>query len=224
MTKTILEEYRKCHDRLHLSSGRTEEYIKTQSDFNKETDQINMFLEVLSELDVLNVDKPIMIELGAGRFPTYSKCFTDVFPGGRSICTEVRTDYIKSGKKTLPGSSWYHCYSGKPRHAQEKKPDEDQLGNASMMSMAKLFEKENLSNEAVHILHMDIQGSETDVLYELNETGLYKNIKCLFVAIHDHSFGKCEDILDSWNVKYRFKHPTVGGYGDGLIVATHNFG
>lgn len=217
VNKEKLQQYKENHDKLHLASGRSEQFIKEKPDFNKETFQLNLFLGILDKLVDSDVTKPNMIELGTSSFPTYSKAFTDIFPEGKSICTEILIDSFISAKKILPNSSWYHCYNGKQKHLQENVPTKEQIGDAKLMSMNELFTKEKIS--FLDILHIDIQGAENEVLKELDDDKLYLKIKYMFISIHGiECFNYCLSILNKWNIKTIFQHPTQGGYGDGLIV------
>jgi len=100
MNKEILAEYKKSHDNIHRSVGRTEEYIQNAADWNKETFQISEFLKVLETLPA----KPSMIELGTSMFPTYSKIFT-----------EVRTDSLETANAILPDSKYNVLIQGSMR-------------------------------------------------------------------------------------------------------------
>lgn len=96
------------------------------------------------------------------------------------------------------------------------------------ISLENLFLKYNI--EKLDILHTDIQGSEIFVLDEIVLKKL--PIKWFFINIHDDPgtkdyFGRgiyesCKNALDSIGVTYLFDNRTLGGYGDGLIIACTN--
>jgi len=216
MNLDILNQYKKSHDDIHLSVGRTKHFVDTESDWKKETDQINLFLDTLNNL---NTNEPVMIELGTSDIPIYTKIFSDIFPNGKNVCTEILLENYAKAKSIVPEAKWYHCYNGAQRHLQEKFPTAQQTGNAKLLTLESLFKIEVLNT--IDILHMDIQGAECDVLDELNNTGLHLKIKNIFVSIHGaQAYNHCKSILDSWNANYKFSHPTQGAFGDGLIVAT----
>lgn len=170
--------------------------------------QFSLFQRVLSEIKSSN---PSMIELGCAE-AFYSQMFNDYFEGNcKNICMDILPRQIESARNNCPNAEFIHGYVGEPVHKQELK--ENNFG-ASRIYLKDLIGKVN--NEKIDILHMDIQGSETYVMKEMQGSEYLNNIEYMFISLHDTHEEVKSCIPEQF--EYLYDHPTQGGEGDGLIV------
>jgi FkbM family methyltransferase len=200
-----------------------------------ETEQITLFYNVLNEI---KSQSPSMIELGS--FECYysivfNKFFSTNGIKAKNICVEIDTENYHTGCKNISNNSCenfftenaalgvinHGIYNGKPQF-------DGKTINTETRTVKELFTKYNI--EKLDILHVDVQGSEADIVAEIEREKL--QIDYCFVNIHDDIatrnfygysiYDKCKSLFNSMNVQYLYDHRTCGGYGDGLIVAKLN--
>ena len=161
-----------------------------------------------------------MLELGVSHIPVYSKLFNDMFDNNCvNICTEVLESRLNIAKQKFPNGIFYQTYSGLPMHLREATPSGVEIESLCTIPFKTLLTQNNI--EYVDILHVDIQGSEVSLLQELNQEKLYEKIEWFFISIHD-CYEECLDQIKDWDAKLIFAHPTLGGWGDGLIIIKNN--
>lgn len=173
--------------------------------FRFEPFQVQLFQDVLKNI---KTDNPIMIELGCGE-AEYSKIFNDYFlENCKNICIDILPRQLVEAKKNCPSAIIIHGYVGEPLHWGEIK--EDNYG-AKRIQLDELVD-----NEKINILHMDIQGSETYVMQELQNSKYISNIEYIFISLHG-TYDEVKKCIPEY-FEYLYEHPTEGGLGDGLIV------
>lgn len=175
---------------------------------NAEPIQFALFQKVLGQIKSLN---PSMIELGCAE-AFYSQMFNEYFGGNcKNICMDILPRQIESAKNNCPNAEFIHGYVGEPVHRQEVK--ENNYG-APRIYLKDLIDK--IDSGKINLLHMDIQGSETYVMQEIEDSEYLSDIEYMFISLH----GTQEDVkmcIPKY-FEYLYDHPTQGGEGDGLIV------
>jgi|LauGreDrversion4_2_1035121.scaffolds.fasta_scaffold28271_5 hypothetical protein len=216
-----------------------ENYFDTMKILSKETydTQFNFFYEgwdwedesiqrdiFVSVLDKIKTENPIMFELGCSGIDSsvYSLLFEKKLKSkGKIILTEPRKTlidkaidvYVKNGH--LLNGIFYHGHNGHIKH---------DFGDLSLevLNSPKLYIKDIILNNNItniDVFHMDIQGSEVEVLTEIVNSGIKDEIKFFFISLHDTHQEIINIINKNFdNVKFYFNHPFKGGCGDGLIV------
>jgi FkbM family methyltransferase len=179
-----------------------------QIQFEKE--QEDLFKQCLQKI---THKKPVMIELGCGPCE-YSKLFYNFFKGNCiNIGVDVSEERLNLGKKNLPNCIFYYGFLGEPREEKFKNFSK----KCNQIKLKDILNENTIKN--ISILHMDIQGSEVEVLENILRTKIFNKIQFLFVSLHNN-YQKCKKLIEDFNIntKYIFEHPTKGGWGDGLIV------
>lgn len=221
MNTELHSKYVKDHSLFHKKIGRDDNFIFSDS-HQREDFQLNLFLNLLAKI---KCEKPVMMELGVSDWPTYSVVFNDVFNNNCvNICTEVRKPLLLKAKERFSNGIFLHTYSGKPRHAQESTPPDNDLHGVGERSIHSIMNEYGI--DFIDLMHVDIQGSEVSLLQELETDNLLTKIGILFLSLHPEAgdmHGECLNILNKiTGVEYIYSHPSQGGYGDGLIVAILN--
>lgn len=221
MNTKLHSEYMNNHMLFHSKVGRGEEF-KFANPYLREDFQLNLFLQLLP---TIKSDKPVMMELGVSDWPTYSMIFNDIFDSDcLNICTEVRMPLLLKSKERFPNGNFIHTYSGKPMHSQESHPPQDELIGVQQKSILSIMNEYNI--KFIDMMHIDIQGSEVSLLEELKSDNLLSKIGIMFLSLHPEAgdmHGECLKILNTIpTIKYKYSHPSQGGYGDGLIVSILN--
>lgn len=173
--------------------------------FRFEPFQVQLFQDVLKNI---KTDNPIMIELGCGE-AEYSKIFNDYFLGNcKNICIDNCPNQLSEALKNCPDATIIHGYVGELVYSQAVH-QVDNIGE-------KYFVKDLIKDDKINILHMDIQGAETYVMQELQNSKYMCNIEYLFISLHD-TYDEVKKCIPEY-FEYLYEHPTEGGLGDGLIV------
>lgn len=183
--------------------------------------QIQIFNQAMNSI---HSKIPCLIELGSGGTDAsyYSIIFEQHFPNGLIINTEPRLNLLENinvlwKDKFLQKAIFYHCYHGKILCPEYNIPN-----TTPKKELSEIIKENNLNN--IDILHIDIQGSETFVLSDLEKHNLLKSIRYYFVNIHTingiNTLDECKSILQKElkNHKILFESYNKGGHGDGLLV------
>jgi hypothetical protein len=187
-------------------------FLDTNFYYHVEKAQIDLFIDVVQRIKNIT---PVMIELGVGDKPTYSQAFNAYFEGKCvNICTDIIEQKVINCRNIFPESICYHGYSGVPVHNCENKPDSSE--KLVPLKLIDIVKENNI--QYIDMLHFDVQGSEIYVLEEIEKENLQSKIGSMFISVHD-TYDKCIEYIDKFGgFNYLFKHPTAGGYGDGLIA------
>lgn len=168
--------------------------------------QAEYFIEALENI---KSTAPFMIELGCAE-AYYSKVFNDYFKGKcKNICLDILPRQIEVAKKYCPNAEFIHGYVGEPVHRGEVKEDN--------FRAKRIYLDDLINDKKLNILHMDIQGSETYVMQELQNSKCANNIEYIFVSLHE-TYDEVKKYMPEY-FEYFYENPLEGGYGDGLIVA-----
>jgi len=208
------------------SSKEQFDYLLHGIPWNEEQIQIDLFVKVLKDLKDLKEIKPCLIELGSSGTDCsyYSLLFEKFFNYDCEIInTEPRKyllDWVKIAwkNKHLINAKLVHGYSGiiKDICGIHEKQNID-FTQIPKYSVNDLIKKYNI--EYIHILHCDIQGSEIETLQEILNDKIFNKIQYFFISLHN-TYNECIDIFkNKTKTEILFEHPTLGGCGDGLIVA-----
>ena len=173
--------------------------------FKYEPFQVEFFQNILKNI---KSNHPIMIELGCGE-AEYSKLFNDCFLNKcTNICIDILPKQLNLAKEICPNATFIHGYVGEPVHFQEIKEDNH--------GAKRIYLNDLIGDKKINILHMDIQGSETYVMQEIQNNEYMKNIEYIFISLHN-TYDEVKKCI-SKDFEYLYEHPTEGGLGDGLIV------
>lgn len=188
--------------------------------------QIKIFNEAM---DSIKDDLPCFIELGSGGTDAsyYSIIFEQRFPNSKIINTEPRLNLLENIKtlwkdKFLQKAILYHCY-----HGQILCPEYNIPSSTPKKELSEIIQENNL--KSIDILHIDIQGSETFVLLDLQKNNLLNIIRYYFINIHTvhgvNTLNECKNILGDMGYKTLYEDKVKGGHGDGLLVIENlNYG
>lgn len=196
------------------------------ADQASEAIQVETFKEVLSQITSEN---PVMIEIGSNDC-FYSLTFNETLKNAKNICIEISKDLLELGKSNveLNEATGFHFLHGGVGTADfdyielEKSAHPHIYTDISDVkySVKDIYKMFNL--DRVDIIHMDICGTEVEVLTEIVESGL--KVDYLFVSTHpcvafnSPTHQTCVDILNKLDVEFIFSDDSRGGCGDGLIV------
>jgi FkbM family methyltransferase len=174
---------------------------------------------------------PVMIEIGS-YWAYYSLWFLDVIPEGRAICIEPDPDNLQIGVTNfeLNGRSGEFIQgvvgSLEGKSIKFPKQANGEIIDVNCLDFFKQLEERKVEN--VDIVHLDIQGGETDFLQQLEKRKNDLRISYLVVSTHDYSISGSA-ITHQECIK---KIIELGGYivaehsipesfsGDGLILAS----
>lgn len=172
---------------------------------NYEPIQKEYFITALQNIKSIN---PLMIELGCAE-AYYSKVFNDFFGGKcENICLDILPRQIEVAKTICPNAEFIHGYVGEPVHRGENK--ENNYG------AKRIFLDNLIGNKKINIFHMDIQGSETYVMQEFQNSKYISNIEYMFISLHE-TYEEVKKCIPEY-FEYLYENPLEGGCGDGLIV------
>ena len=196
------------------------------ADQPSESLQVETFKECLKDI---KSKSPTMIEIGSNDC-FYSMTFNETLPNSKNICVEISRDLMEIGQKNVSvnGLEGFHFVWGAVGAADmdylelEKAAHPHFYSDISptTYSLKDIYDQFQL--DKVDLIHMDICGTEIEVLTEILTSNL--KVDYLFISTHatqaHHSptHQKCIDILDQLGVEYIFSDETRGGCGDGLIV------
>ena len=181
--------------------------------FRVEQFEYDLFIKCLQTIKNEGTQHPVMIELGCAQ-AAYTKIFNNFFESNcTNICVELFPTYIAAAEQVCPEAKIYIGYVGDLRQPL----DVDRDIKPEKVYLKELYADNNLTN--IDVLHLDIQGSEIEVLRELIEEDLFKTVKHVFCSLHG-TYDECKKLIEGsgYNVEFTFEHPTQGGYGDGLLV------
>lgn len=168
--------------------------------------QAEYFVEALKNIKSTT---PFMVELGCAD-ACYSKVFNNFFGGNcKNICLDILPRQIESAKNRCPNAEFIHGYVGEPVHICEVK--ENNYG------AKRIYLDDLINGKKLNILHMDIQGSETYVMQELQNSKCVNDIEYIFVSLHG-TYDEVKKYMPEY-FECLYENPLEGGYGDGLIVA-----
>lgn len=202
-------------DKMHPGSGHVSNHMN----------EINIFRQILDDLN--EKSSPVMIEVG-GFWSLWSLMFKRKYSEGKSIIIELGKRQLDVGKKNFELNNMNaHFYHGgffinssqtfRDRSwvlEYNKSPDEIVVGPE--LNFFDICKQENV--EKISILHMDIQGSEMDLILSLES--LFKEKKVNYVVVGTHSNQIHETIENVFkNNQYMLKHNIPFTGNDGLIVA-----
>lgn len=196
------------------------------ADQASEAIQVETFKKVLKQI---TSEAPVMIEIGSNDC-FYSLTFNETLPNSTNICVEISKDLMEIGKSNvkLNEAKNFHFIWGGVGKADfaylelEKSAHPHYYTDISQekFTVKDLYDKFNLTK--VDIIHMDICGTEVEVLTEIVESGL--KVDYLFISTHpwvafnSPTHQTCIDILNRLDVEFLFSDDSKGGCGDGLIV------
>jgi len=153
--------------------------------FQHEYKQVEIFNNILT---TINTPTPTMIELGAAE-GLYSLMFSEFFnrkeQSHKNICLELCDHKIKEINKNLPTAITHHGYVGELD--MEDGDVQHLLANQSLTSIRKytLSEVLKINNlTSVDVLHVDIQGSELELVEELEAEQLFNKVRFYFISTH----------------------------------------
>lgn len=188
--------------------------------------QVEAFREVLKDI---KTESPTMIEIGSNDC-FYSITFNEAFTNSRNICIEISKDLLELGKSNVEKNEcsgfnfvWGSVGAADLDYLELEKRAHPQIYTAispTKYSLSDIYNQFNLTK--VDLIHMDICGTEIEVLTEILNSNL--QVDYLFVSTHaiqaHHSptHQKCVDILTELGVEFIFSDEHRGGCGDGLIV------
>lgn len=192
--------------------------------------QVATFRECLKHI---KSEVPTMIEIGSNDC-FYSITFNEFFDESKNICIEISKDLLELGKRNVDNNhlEGFHFLWGSVGDADmeylelEKKahPNIYTAISPTKYSLKDIYDQFELTK--VDMIHMDICGTEVQVLREILELKL--QVDYLFVsthaiqAAHSPTHQKCVDILTDLDVDFIFSDEHKGGCGDGLIVCRVN--
>lgn len=191
-----------------------------------EAPQIEIFKKCLTEIKSEN---PTMIEIGSNDC-FYSILFNEALDNSTNICIEISKDLLEAGKENvklneLEGFNFILGSVGQADidYIELEKAAHPHLHteiSKNKYTLKEIYDMFNLKRP--NIVHMDICGTEIEVLTEILESNL--DFEYMFVSTHPYvaftspTHQKCVDILDKVGVDYLFSDEYRGGCGDGLIV------
>ena len=185
-----------------------------------------VFHEVLK---LIKKDAPVMIELGC--YWAYYTCwFKSVFPKGRGICAEPHAKNLNIGKSNIAlnkfdNVEFHHAFAGKyDRVKNLLKNDEKNVFSKEFLSVQDLINIHSL--EHIDVLHLDIQGAETDVMEEALDILSKGMVTFLIVSTHVHYISgdplthqKCLQYAKDCGGRILVEHEVHESFsGDGLIA------
>lgn len=188
--------------------------------------QVDTFREVLKEI---KSETPTMIEIGSNDC-FYSITFNEAFSKSKNICIEISQDLLDLGKRNVKKNNcegfnflWGSVGDADMAYLELEKAAHPTIYTAispTKYSLKDIYNQFNLTK--VDLIHMDICGTEIEVLTEILESNL--QVDYLFIsthaiqAMHSPTHQKCVDILTELGVEFIFSDEHRGGCGDGLIV------
>ena len=195
--------------------------------FQYEYKQVEIFKSILEKI---NTPIPNMIELGAAE-GLYSLMFSEFFESKnqphKNICLELCDHKIKEINKNLPTAITHHGYLGELD--MEDGDVQNLLASQSITSQHKytLSEILKINNiTSVDVLHVDIQGSELELVEELEAKQLFNKVRFYFISTHRLSTRNThEKVLEYFS---KFSETSIilndpvpdngGGLGDSLLI------
>lgn len=181
-------------------------------------------------MKLIKKDKPSMIEFGC--YWAYYTCwFKSLYPNGLAMCAEPHSKNLEIGRKNVELNGFdnvhfNHAFAGKYSRVKRLiENDEDDVFSDQFLTVADMFEKHNL--EQLDLLHLDIQGAETDVLEDCIDLFKSKKIRFVIVSTHVHYISgdplthqKCLETLKSCGARIIVEHDVHESFsGDGMISA-----
>ena len=195
--------------------------------FQYEYKQVEIFKSVLTKI---NTSIPTMVELGAAE-GLYSLMFSEFFEHKnqvhKNICLELCDHKIKEINKNLPTAITHHGYLG--NLDMEDGDVQNLLTNQSLNSQRKytLSEILKINNiPSVDILHVDIQGSELELIEELETNQMFDRVRFYFISTHSLSTRNTHEKVLEYFSKFSetsiiLNDPVLdngGGLGDSLLI------
>lgn len=127
-----------------------------------------------------------MVELGS-YWAFYSMWFKSFVNNGSSFCIEADPKYLKVGQKNFELNGFQGSFT-------------QGFVGKNGIDLKLFFEKNNINY--IDILHSDIQGSEFEMLCEIESYLKEKRVKYLFISTHSNDLHyKCMEFLK--NIDYR---------------------
>ncbi len=186
-----------------------------------------VFHEIMKLIDR---EKPSMIEFGC-YWAYYTNWFKHVYPNGLGICAEPHKQNLEIGKRNVELNGhdnvyFHHAFAGK--YSRVKRLLESDTKN--IFSKEFLEVQEVLGKYAIKqldLLHLDIQGAETDVLEDCISLFEENRIRFVIVSTHVHHISgdplthqKCLKILKDSGARILVEHDVHESFsGDGMICA-----
>jgi hypothetical protein len=195
--------------------------------FQHEYKQIEIFNHVLTKI---KTSIPTMIELGAAE-GLYSLMFSEFFEHKKqpyiNICLELCDHKIREINKNLPTAITHHGYLGDLD--MEDGDVQNILANQSLTSLHKYTLSEILKINnllSVDILHVDIQGSELELVEELETEQLFNKVRFYFISTHHLATRSTHEKVVEYFSKFSgtsiiLNDPIQnngGGLGDSLLI------
>jgi len=187
-----------------------------------------VFHEILKHIKSPN---PKMIEFGC-YWAYYSCWFKHQFPTANIYGIEPHKQNLEFGKtnffkiNNFEGGEFIHGFTGKKERVQGLlNRDKEGVFSRNFYSVNDIFTKYNI--DFLDILHLDIQGAETDVLENAQDLLVSKKIQFVVVSTHIHYISgdplthqKCIHLLEKAGGKILVEHDVYESFsGDGLICA-----
>lgn len=186
-----------------------------------------VFHEVLK---LINKDSPVMIEMGC-YWAYYSCWFKSKYPNGKAICAEPHKNNLKIGKSNVELNNFsdvnfHHAFAGKYERVKRLiLNDEKKVFSTEFLSVKDLIDIHSLRH--IDVLHLDIQGAETDVIEDTLELFKQGKITFLIVSTHVHYISgdplthqKCVQLIKEGGGRIIVEHEVHESFsGDGLIAA-----
>ena len=173
----------------------------------------------------------IMIELG--RFwGYYSLWFVHSISRARAVLSEPDPAHLKLAKTNFAHNGLTECATftqacaGFDRQYSVHLESKGEIQSVQGKSVATLMRENDL--EYLDILHMDVQGVESDVLQTIHDDSLVDKVRFIFVSTHHHLISgdpltheRCLHQLLSLGAHIVCEHTVEESFsGDGLIVAS----
>lgn len=195
-----------------------------------EPQEEKVFYEVLKRIDIGGT----MIELGAW-WAYYSMWFLKQVPKSTAFCTEPDPVNIELGKANMELNGFpvdkraffYAAASGSEDNKRIKFQNEDKsIISVPVRTVDGIVTERKLKN--IDILHLDIQGFETEALYGAEKSIRDKKVRFIFVSTHHYSISgdplihqKTIDFITNRGGTIIASHNILESCsGDGLVVAS----
>ena len=194
-----------------------------------EPQEERVFHELLGRIDR---GRPTMVELGCF-WAYYTLWFLAAFPDGRAVAAEPDPDHLAVGRRNaeLNGRHVDFVRAAAGRADQGEIEFESELHpgrrhRAPVVGLDELIAQRGI--DQIDVLHLDIQGAETDLLASESARLASGSVRFVVVSTHHHLISgsatthqDCLDILQAAGGHVITEHTVAESYsGDGLIAAS----
>ena len=173
----------------------------------------------------------LMIEMGC-YWAFYTCWYKQAKPKGKTISMEPHKNNLRIGRDNyklngFENGTFLHAFSGSENRVRGLLArDSEKVFSRDFLNLDEIFDMEEVNGQ-VDLLHMDIQGAETDVL-EMGFHHLVANkVQYVIISTHHQSISgdplthqKCIQIIEKAGGRIIAEHDVYESYsGDGLICA-----